>query len=357
MSQESLTCSKPKKFLKKGEGLKRFAAYNPPLPLTAHKKRETFVKFNLENNIYAEILKNDSINLSTEIPKIPPPKIMHTPVRPISRTLGALRAIPFNVQGGQDEFLAPLPPPRKTNSPPIPTLAKRSGNCKAATKTSETREILAEKVARAQELEPKEPKRYNLRGSRRANTNNEEEPQKEAKRTGRRKLRAVVERHVGVATPVEQSQPTNTIGSESQINGELDHLLKKIEDKKTSMAEMTNSDHDDQTDHDSVRSSLPTNRTYDLSTSSPKVCLHELGQQIQQIQATANELKDRIRYHERGVPTSVEHAPTTRSSRRAITHPKPSVGSTLTLDSDIICNLLDGIAVLSEKFDNINLRK
>lgn len=96
----------PKKFLKKGEGLKRFAAYNPPLPVATNKcqRRQTFVKFKLDNQlkkqtsasfIPPEILYNESINLSTEIPKIAPPKIMHTPVRPVRpqnrQALGALK--------------------------------------------------------------------------------------------------------------------------------------------------------------------------------------------------------------------------------------------------------------------------
>jgi hypothetical protein len=93
---EAINNGPPKRFLKKGEGLKRFAAYKPPPPTTAKKVdgRQTFVRFRLENNksnvkrepplhfIPPEILYDDSINLSTEIPKIAPPKIIHTPVRP-----------------------------------------------------------------------------------------------------------------------------------------------------------------------------------------------------------------------------------------------------------------------------------
>lgn len=73
---------KPKKFLKKGEGLKRFAAYNPAPPTTVKKvgRRKTFVKFKLDE-FHPELFANDSINLSTEIPKIAPPKIIHTPVK------------------------------------------------------------------------------------------------------------------------------------------------------------------------------------------------------------------------------------------------------------------------------------
>lgn len=94
--------SKSRRFLKKGEGLKRFAAYKAPLPTTVKKmeRRKTFVKFNLVNQskmkssqdsplhfLPPEILNDDSINLSTEIPVIPPPKIMHTPVRPKRQAL------------------------------------------------------------------------------------------------------------------------------------------------------------------------------------------------------------------------------------------------------------------------------
>jgi hypothetical protein len=93
---EVINTGPPKRFLRKGEGLKRFAAYKPPLPTTAKKaeRRQTFVRFRLDTNksntkrepplhfIPPEILNDDSINLSTEIPKIAPPKIIHTPVRP-----------------------------------------------------------------------------------------------------------------------------------------------------------------------------------------------------------------------------------------------------------------------------------
>lgn len=100
MSQQNImvTPGQPKRFLKKGEGLKRFAAYKPPLPASTNKiqRRQTFVKFKHEsrtknlNSIYPDLPSDDSINLSTEIPKIPPPKIMHTPIRPNRTALGPL---------------------------------------------------------------------------------------------------------------------------------------------------------------------------------------------------------------------------------------------------------------------------
>lgn len=93
----------PKRFLRKGEGLKRFAAYKPPLPGTVKKveRRQTFVRFRMDQAktitrrepahfIPPEILNDDSINLSTEIPKIAPPKIIHTPIRPSRHALGTL---------------------------------------------------------------------------------------------------------------------------------------------------------------------------------------------------------------------------------------------------------------------------
>lgn len=113
MSQDSNSLSQdqnngqPKRFLKKGEGLKRFAAYKPPPPTTTTKtqRRQTFVRFKLDNKlkrdqhyIDPDILLDDSINLSTEIPKIAPPKIMHTPVRPNHRpALGTLNSQEFDL--------------------------------------------------------------------------------------------------------------------------------------------------------------------------------------------------------------------------------------------------------------------
>lgn len=106
MSQDQngvIQAGPPKRFLRKGEGLKRFAAYKPPLPATAKKveRRQTFVRFKLDRSsaivtketvhfIPPEILNDDSINLSTEIPKIAPPKIIHTPIRPNRNALGTL---------------------------------------------------------------------------------------------------------------------------------------------------------------------------------------------------------------------------------------------------------------------------
>lgn len=103
LEQNYINNEPPRRFLKKGEGLKRFAAYKPPLPTTTKKpieRRQTFVRFRLDQNklktnpvahfIPPEILNDDSINLSTEIPKIAPPKIIHTPIRPNRHALGTL---------------------------------------------------------------------------------------------------------------------------------------------------------------------------------------------------------------------------------------------------------------------------
>lgn len=104
MSQDQnaqVQCGPPKRFLRKGEGLKRFAAYKPPLPCKPVERRQTFVRFKLNHNsntitrepahfIPPEILNDDSINLSTEVPKIAPPKIIHTPIRPNRNALGTI---------------------------------------------------------------------------------------------------------------------------------------------------------------------------------------------------------------------------------------------------------------------------
>lgn len=116
MSQSSTegTYGQPKSFLKKGEGLKRFAAYKPPLPKVnlnisddKNQRRQTFVKFKLEHMLSKEnqdnfkhpnILNDKNINLATEIPKIPPPKILHTPVKPTRQALGGIKPSLLNSQ-------------------------------------------------------------------------------------------------------------------------------------------------------------------------------------------------------------------------------------------------------------------
>lgn len=120
----------PKKFLKKGEGLKRFAAYKPPLPkVTAKKIRQTIVKFDLKNNYSEEkscylpdILLDDSKNLSMEVPPIPPPKIVHTPMRPTRVQQTPMR--PTRVQQtpmkqSRNIQRTPIKPPPKILNTPV----------------------------------------------------------------------------------------------------------------------------------------------------------------------------------------------------------------------------------------------
>lgn len=221
----------PKRFLKKGEGLKRFAAYKPPPPTTTTEtqKRQTFVRFKLENKlkrdqhyIDPDILLDDSINLSTEIPKIAPPKIMHTPIRPNHRPL------------------API--------------------------------------------------------------------------------------------------------SHSQINGNIDNLLKKIEERKSSLEEErrseatqfasptlsphkhlnnhhcdSDSDREEQRKPTTIDRQVQVSPTFDLSTPVPGDSVLALAQHLQKLQQTVNELQEKIKNCECGnlAPRPAARRPTTRSQARA----------------------------------------
>lgn len=111
--------NQPKKFLKKGEGLRRFAAYNPLPPMTTKKedhRRKTFVKFKIDT-FYPDILNDESLNLSTEIPTIPPPKIIHTPIKPSRQALGAYNyneeRVPQQIAPKKPEEPKPEPAPSK----------------------------------------------------------------------------------------------------------------------------------------------------------------------------------------------------------------------------------------------------
>lgn len=260
----------PKRFLRKGEGLKRFAAYKPPLPTTVKKveRRRTFVKFNLDVHNKAnvkrepplhflppEILNDDSINLSTEIPKIAPPKIIHTPIRPNRNALGAIT------------------------------------NC----------------------------------------------------------------------CPDEDDASTVSF-TDSRINGNIDNIFKKIEDKKCildhehqeyndSFNDFVGKTHNeflrrqhlssrnqsikhkqkqqdfyDETDDSVCGSNSPSlakplcqilkvGPKFDLSNPSPGTCILEMGKRIQRIESTMNELKEKIEKCECGAMKTLDAQPTTRSRR------------------------------------------
>lgn len=110
-------------FLRRGEGLKRFGEYNPPLPTTLKKveRRKTFVKFAEPKDTLKFLPKEifeDSINLSTEIPKIAPPKIIHTPLRPKRHALGTI----IN-QDSSINFDTPTPPPK--NNTCVSSMSRR----------------------------------------------------------------------------------------------------------------------------------------------------------------------------------------------------------------------------------------
>lgn len=255
--------NRPKKFLKKGEGLKRFAAYNPPLPTTTkkcHQRRKTFVKFKLDN-FYPDILNDESINLSTEIPKIPPPKIIHTPIKPSRQALGA-----HNYNDSKSEQSPNIDPP------------SRRYNTRA-------RKALSENVPSC-ETTKREPKT-------------------------RRKLKAVVERYERL--PATDGNPTNTPAAESgtteltesQISGNIDDLLEKVAKMKAILGDKELNNSLDQSDeeasdgsHEADRLDAPqkTNQVhFDLSTPQPGSYILALGQQIQQIESTVNELKEIIK--------------------------------------------------------------
>ena len=86
-------------------------------------RRQTFVRFRFDesknlntkrepaNFIPLEILNDDSINLSTEIPKIAPPKIIHTPIRPNRQALGTIlngNSMFSSTQCDDEKFHSPL---------------------------------------------------------------------------------------------------------------------------------------------------------------------------------------------------------------------------------------------------------
>lgn len=446
----------PKKFLKKGEGLKRFAAYRPPLPLSTNKmfqRRQTFVKFKLHSNNkggdtesdtssfpYSDILSNESINLSTEIPKMAPPKIMHTPIRPDRKALGALRPSNFNSQydtATSEELNYPMHEKnivRKLSSvqpaamnkmisfngfrkphTPGPCITPPSSSPVAQARLIKEAPKLERKskatlnFPQASEDNVRELKRYNLRGSRKpANDNTQVKndnttTQKKEPRKTRRQMKAVVERHI---SPAPQQPSTNLqehkinlekIDSditESQINGNIEHLMKKIEEKKSSLEGEKLSSEDGEDDEDVVAEScqdnidknsaqtsqiqstskrLRSNHGYDLSTPSPGSCILALGQQIQHIQNTVNELKKKTMNCKCGAMLDIpQQSSAPRPTRRAATKMKAinkTPASTITTTTlgpsayvdnptaETINGLIDDVNELRARFDEMAMRQ
>lgn len=304
--QNAVNTGPPKRFLRKGEGLKRFAAYKPPLPTTTKKveRRQTFVRFRLDPKnlgvrrepahfVPPDILNDDSINLSTEIPKIAPPKIIHTPIRPSRHALGTL-----------------------TNE--------------------------------------------------------------------------------------------SSLFNESQINGNIDSLFKKIEEKKSTLNEKDDSffddhstsfscqhhdDNDNDKDHDNYNvaaqhlqqrdTSTPSRhqiikdepvrqpkrqpkqagRMADLSTPAPGTSIVALGKQIYQIESTVNELREKLKKCECGAMAqpsqTIRRRPTTRAAARAAKSKesdnnksdRPSADADNNPIEKLILSLADHVAQLKLKYD------
>lgn len=123
----------PKGFLKKGEGLKRFAAYKPPPPVAASKlgRRQTFVKFKPQPEPLS--LADESL----EVPKIGPPKIIHTPIRPNRQALNAINDVAeepprrYNLRGSRKQCPDQKKEPRRTKRQIAPTdlTSPTPGNC------------------------------------------------------------------------------------------------------------------------------------------------------------------------------------------------------------------------------------
>lgn len=330
-SQNTPCPGPPKKFLRKYEGLKRFAAYKPPLPITSNQKiqrRQTFVKFKLG---YLDLLPDDSVNLSTEVPKIAPPKIMHTPMRPNRQALGTIKP---------------------TNS------ESHNQLCTA-------------------------PKRYNLRIR-----DTQPTTKKRETRRPKRQVKAVVERHISPSySPLgehdilkDDNKDIDSLPDESEINGNIDNLLQKIEEKKSSLEE--DQEHENE-DRNSDRSSPlchqtpipnPKNRTlkscqeFDLSTPTPGSCILALGQQIQRIESRLNELKDQIKNCECGAIQSqhkqpLQPSPPATRGRRANARLKveeknrPSAGADKITTPKVLAPLIDEIALLRARFDSMDFKK
>lgn len=350
MSQQSLSSpqERPKKFLKKGEGLKRFAAYRPPLPKSTIKanRRQTFsrtVKFDSKSPTIAGFFDpvqygEDVDNLSTEIPKVAPPKIMHTPIRPNRSALGPINSSQFNYSNyttpmkdyfnspsknlgslGPNDFLNEKNLTRKVTQvqPRVNRKISYEGFRRPSTpkvlaksEKQETEKLKAQKEPvvipsplasspDSEELERDEaPKtRYNLRGGRKqaSNTTNQSNNvvKKETKKP-RRALKAVVERHI----PLQQNEPTieTTETTEDQgldlnakISGNIDNLMKKIEKKKSSLETQASEEQCDE-----HASPVKIRSLNDLSTPVPGTFALDIERRLQQMEIALNELREKV---------------------------------------------------------------
>lgn len=437
----------PRKFLKKYEGLKRFGGlYKPPLPQASVGKvqrRQTFVKFKLDHNItnrgvsndssiyYPEILRNDSINLSTEIPKIAPPKIMHTPIRPNRQALGTLnsqhnlnrelKTYDLKKQDSPDETGLFFTPSKSLNQPslhktpikidplhdknltrkvtkiqptdPLNKMVSFNGFRKPATPvTSNTKP--SEPQRKTTPSPPEEnacdgaSKRYNLRSSRKEHSDvaSDDDPVTKKKETGRTKrlIKAVVERHdVPSRSPVDEPEyieggikTTGSAPSESKINGDIDSLMKRIEKKKNCLEVGSSSDEDQAPEKPSssihktpvtetCNKTLATSSTFDLSTPTPGSYVLALGQQIQKIQSKVNELTNQIGHCECGAiqqPSQKQpQRPATRGRKAALKSKveknRPSADADNNSTKQLLVTLVNEVAQLNSRFDNIHLNQ
>lgn len=327
MSQSSVNCSPkrpPKRFLKKGEGLKRFAAYKPPLPVSTSQlqRRQTFVKFKQDlkksNPSYPDLPEDDSINLSTEVPKIAPPKIMHTPLRPMRTALGTSNFnSPYVVT---PDFRGLNEITQKSFNRKVtfvqPPSAKKISFRKPATPSPVKSPV-------AQEESP--PRRYNLRGSRKPSVNLIA-PAKETKKS-RRQAKAVVERHITPAkVPLIESDDTplteTTLTPPSVIDTPVIETPVIDPRKSHEMPRV-------------IESSPPTPGNMTLA----------LERHIQQIEAALGELKRKI----------IPEAANTRIKKKTARE-GPSVLTDSSIRS-IYHTLVDDVAKLGSKFDEINLKR
>lgn len=400
MSQPSITATpgQPKRFLKKGEGLKRFAAYKPPLPVSTNKavRRQTFVKFKLEskskntNSIYPDLPSDDSINLSTEIPRIPPPKIMHTPIRPNRTALGPLATPNTNTPfittptlrgyGVEHErnftrkvtFIQPSDEKRISfegfRRPNTPSPHQSPVTQQLETQSSE--EYVSPKSNEPMDVTTP-PKRYNLRGSRKTACNTAMStvaPTKVQSKKPRRQMRAVVERHITPPSESTEQQPV----TESELEDNMSSLLRKIEERKASLEEDATSDTDLNTPlEDAVAEDhttpinincLRVTPTFDLSTPSPGSCILALGQHIQRIEDTVNELKRKTENCTCGAGLAVVEQATSGRATRKTTRAKANRETRPSAETDkstprILNALVDEVAQLKSKFDEINIRR
>lgn len=302
----SCSTGPPKKFLKKGEGLKRFAAFKPPIPVTAHKveRRQTYVKFKLDNSgtkkspdshfLHPDILDDESINLSTEVPKIAPPKIMHTPVRP---------------QHGKNNnhFLRPNTPPLSSRAPPPRSPSPPTPSPPPASPSPPRQPLQAKKIsppnppsspeALTQPIQPARVTRSTKQCLKLQNTNTD------------------------LSTPSPGSCVLALGQQIHQIQLIVNQLQEKIQTcqceppksapKRKSSRRAVSPTSAAETEQN-TRKTRSTNQC-----SKPGSCVLALGQQIQQIQLTVNELKEGMKNCECGAVLSEQKpVPKRKSSRK-----------------------------------------